>query len=213
MSSPRLAWLAAALLGAGCDGITTVSELPAVVTLKVGDELRLPERNLRFVLNEIAEDSRCPVNVDCVWEGRVVVRFEVFREPDPGSTDLLVNTQQPSFIAGLRIEITAIRPNRMAGVEIEQDAYRITLRVEQPPGPTRLSVARGRWARYLARAIQEAPHAVRSLPCCPRPVQPSSSPAARAARHGRVREFVQPCGARPAPGRDRHAALIPVRPG
>ncbi|MGQ0704350.1 MAG: hypothetical protein ACT4PM_14610 [Gemmatimonadales bacterium] len=145
MRSRGLLWLAAVLLGAGCDGITTVSELPATATLEVGDELRLPGRNLRLVLEEVAEDSRCPVNALCVWEGRVIVQFEVIRNrPDPGETTLMVSTEAPATFEGVRLQIVGVAPARFSEVEIDPDDYRITIRVEQAPTFNRWSVASGR---------------------------------------------------------------------
>ncbi|MGQ0704444.1 MAG: hypothetical protein ACT4PM_15120 [Gemmatimonadales bacterium] len=121
-------WLAAGLLAAGCDGVTTVSELPATVTLEVGEEARLPEHGLRLVLEEVVEDSRCPEDAICVWQGRVVVRFRVVH-PNAQESEVVVNTEQPSVFAGLRLLIAAVSPRRLTQTPIGQDDYRISLEI------------------------------------------------------------------------------------
>ena len=133
MRSRGWLWLAAGLLAAGCDGITTVSELPATITLGVRDEIRLPEHGLRLVLEAVTEDSRCPEDAVCVWEGRVTVQFGVRRnDSDPG--EIIVSTEQPTTFEGIRLVIVGVSPRRFSDDHIDQDTYRISVRVEDASG-------------------------------------------------------------------------------
>lgn len=52
---------------------------PKIVTkLKVGQSLSLGAKSMRFV--EVSEDSRCPSDVTCVWEGEVKVAVALYEK-------------------------------------------------------------------------------------------------------------------------------------
>ena len=48
-------------------------------TLVVGDSARLGDSELLLMFDGVSEDSRCPRNVTCVWEGNARVKF-ILRE-------------------------------------------------------------------------------------------------------------------------------------
>ncbi|HEY95238.1 MAG TPA: hypothetical protein G4O15_09925 [Dehalococcoidia bacterium] len=47
-------------------------------SLSIGETATFKGEQLRIQFLEIIEDSRCPRNVTCIWEGRVVAVIEVF---------------------------------------------------------------------------------------------------------------------------------------
>ena len=49
-------------------------------SLRVGETTGIKGEQLQIRFLEISEDSRCPRNVTCVWEGRAVAVIEVFQE-------------------------------------------------------------------------------------------------------------------------------------
>jgi len=50
---------------------------PADIELRVGQSATLDEGALEISLVQMVEDSRCPMNVMCVWMGRAVVSVHV----------------------------------------------------------------------------------------------------------------------------------------
>lgn len=66
-------------LAAGCTG------KPAGIEADLGDEFSLPigqeasitGENLRISFDDVTEDSRCPLNVTCVWEGRASMAVQL----------------------------------------------------------------------------------------------------------------------------------------
>jgi len=70
--------------------------------------------NINF--SEVLEDSRCPLGVDCVWEGRALVNLAVFNATD--TTNLVFATENSinldSLIAheygGYLLELIAVNP-------------------------------------------------------------------------------------------------------
>jgi hypothetical protein len=53
------------------------TELPADVQLRLGETAALDGGALQLTFSQVAEDSRCPRDVLCIWMGRAVVRLEV----------------------------------------------------------------------------------------------------------------------------------------
>jgi len=96
------------------------------VVLDEGDSVVLGQQvSVRFV--RVAEDSRCPASVTCVWEGnaRVVVHVS-------GSADSLLNTNSSSGADALqsgaiRITLAAVEPEPRQPNE-PASTYRIRLR-------------------------------------------------------------------------------------
>ena len=49
-----------------------------VVKIPLGETVRLDDVAITFV--KVVEDSRCPKNVTCIWQGRIIVQVAVKRE-------------------------------------------------------------------------------------------------------------------------------------
>jgi hypothetical protein len=76
------------------------------------------------------KDSRCPLDVDCVWEGMVTATFRLHAYPAVGTSEDIVLSLDPRHPAGkvwmdkrkrLKIELEAVTP----------------LKIGRPPMPTR----------------------------------------------------------------------------
>lgn len=65
-----LIWLLPLL--AGCTGAPAGIEvdLGQEFLLPIGQEAQITGENLRISFDDVSEDSRCPLNVTCFWEGR-----------------------------------------------------------------------------------------------------------------------------------------------
>ena len=112
---------------------------PALVVVEEGQRVVLPafETTLRFV--EKTEDSRCPVNVVCIWEGQVKILLEVSRSRQTpisfelvGFVSMEGNTEEPGVThdaLGLRFTLERLDPYPIDGVE-PTDPATATIRVE-----------------------------------------------------------------------------------
>lgn len=95
-------------------------------------------KDLRFKIEKVLSDSRCPEGVQCVWAGEVNLLLGVY-ENDLKSeeVELKINhqklTENKSFfeskipLENKKIEAIQILPNRVDGVKIEDKEYQLKL--------------------------------------------------------------------------------------
>lgn len=69
----------------------------------------------------LVEDSRCPINVRCVWAGRVVVTTRIDGAGWRETTNLELG--KPYFTHGLSVQLSSVRPDKTAGDPIPPQAY------------------------------------------------------------------------------------------
>lgn len=63
---------------------------------------------LRVKPTEIVEDSRCPTEVHCIWEQRVLIRAVVISPAGRSSQEFSLGEPEP--VSGGRLTLTAINP-------------------------------------------------------------------------------------------------------
>ena len=105
------------------DSAASSPNIGEAFVLRVGETVTVQSDGLTVELVEIVEDSRCPEDVTCVWQGRALVRV-IVSSPD----DVL------GFgTVGLTLEAGAIgaQENRVVG---DNDGYMLTL-LELAPQP------------------------------------------------------------------------------
>ena len=73
----------------------------------------------------VTEDSRCPVNVDCAWSGRLVLRVRV---SDVRGEAVISSTDPLALPGGGRLELASISPPRVHGGEGPRPPYRFGFR-------------------------------------------------------------------------------------
>ncbi len=64
---------------------------------------------------EVVEDSRCPVNVRCIWAGRLVIRTRVAGAAWTETRDLVLGETQA--VREWRITLVSGRPEPLAGAQ------------------------------------------------------------------------------------------------
>ena len=85
---------------------------------------------LKVTFETITADSRCPPEVQCVWEGDAVARLQAsIGKQAPTTLELHTNNgfATQATHGTYRIRLTAVAPGPHAGVTIDPAAYVITL--------------------------------------------------------------------------------------
>ena len=72
----------------------------------------------------VVEDSRCPMDVVCVWAGRVVVRAEV--GTGRGKQEMQLTLGQPVQVADGALTLRQVGPASRQGKPIKPGDYRFT---------------------------------------------------------------------------------------
>jgi len=67
-----------AACGGGSETVT--AQLGTEFRLKGGQSAAVEGENLTITFSAVAEDSRCPVDVECFWAGRVIVVLDVDKD-------------------------------------------------------------------------------------------------------------------------------------
>lgn len=135
--------ITSSLLLAACTGTTagigTTSPQSVVVeanrdfTLKPGQTARVEGGALTISFVKVTEDSRCPVDVQCVWAGDAVVALNLADASGANSSAALHTTLTPKSVTVSSWEVTLIgvEPVKKQGVTIPVADYVATLRVSR----------------------------------------------------------------------------------
>lgn len=142
--------LASVVLISGCwtgAGITDVgADLGEPFAVRVGQAVTLDSGGITLLFAAVPEDSRCPVDVVCVWEGNAVVALTV--TAGGAEQDIELNTS-PSPAVGPRqvvvdgyvVELLQLDPSPVSDRRIPGWAYRATLEVSRVDATTAAEAA------------------------------------------------------------------------
>ena len=102
--------------------------------LQVKETSRLTDENLSVRLEGVTEDSRCPVDVQCVWAGDALVEVTMEKPPAAAVARTLHisgRAGREAVYEGLVIRLLDLKPQRKEGTTIAPEDYRVTLVVEK----------------------------------------------------------------------------------
>ena len=104
--------------------------LNAPAVLAPGETVRFGALTVTF--KEVAGDSRCPVDVTCVWEGDAVARVELSQPQGAVETHEL-HTTKPRSVTYDRytVELVSLDPAPRSTATIPPSSYRLAVRVTQ----------------------------------------------------------------------------------
>jgi hypothetical protein len=129
--------LALALAAASCDGATAPTRgvrLGEEFELRPGESALLEQELLAITFDGVSDDSRCPIDVVCIWEGDAVVRVTARRLPRTEAR-LELHTQPDRSEAGFqgyRIRLVSLAPRPRAGQPVPARDYVARLVVTRP---------------------------------------------------------------------------------
>lgn len=132
-----VALLLALMLSAGSAASTSAAAAEPQRTrtfdIRVGQTVSLAGYRMRVTLARVAEDSRCPEGVQCVWQGNVRLALRL-TSPGFRSRAVSLNTaNEPTRVSyrGNTLRIVSVRPPKREGQNIPQRRYRVTLEVSR----------------------------------------------------------------------------------
>jgi hypothetical protein len=105
--------------------------------IKAGRVVTLDGGNLRVRFARVESDSRCPVDVNCVWAGNAEVLFEVGAKAWRGRTTLTLNTNASPERPGegrhgrYTVKLAGLSPQPRSKRKIAAGQYTATLLVSK----------------------------------------------------------------------------------
>lgn len=116
------------------------SQVPAVLDsaffLAHNQSALLEPENLAVKFLDVAEDSRCPVGVECIWQGQVKIDLEIQRQDEnPDTIQLTSLAGKPELaekaVADLYIRLAKVEPQPVKDSILTIFDYRITLTISR----------------------------------------------------------------------------------
>ena len=98
-------------------------------TLKIGEQASIDNASLFVRFTDVVEDSRCPIDAQCIWQGNGKISLEI-QKPNSEKVTRTVNTTldpQDVVYDSYEIQFKQLRPEPIAGSEIKPEDYRATL--------------------------------------------------------------------------------------
>jgi|KBSSwiStaDraftv2_1062776.scaffolds.fasta_scaffold91419_2 hypothetical protein len=125
--------IAALLLLGGCTSTLTAVPAGSEFELSPGATVELAGTGVVLTMLDVANDSRCPIDVVCITAGDAEVRFRV-RGEGSESTVSLHTMQEPRAVTvgAVRVELVDLAPPNHAGAPPPPASYRARVRWSTP---------------------------------------------------------------------------------
>lgn len=95
------------------------------VALSIGESKVIG--GVKLTLNRIVSDSRCPIDVQCIQAGNLVVNISLQGELDTETTD--ISSQSSHQFGNYLVSITKISPEKKSSVSTDPLSYRVSFSV------------------------------------------------------------------------------------
>lgn len=127
----------AAVTVVGCVGFNALQvNLDDEFTLSIGQRAVIKGEELQVLFQEITGDSRCPADVNCIWQGEVTCNIEITYKGNssqialtqPGLSDEYAVTQYQGYKFSIKVT-----PYPRSGQKITPDMYRLHMIVSKLP--------------------------------------------------------------------------------
>ena len=134
--------IAAVLLATGCSAAGEASKIVfsrdvpvgQEFDLKIGEVVHVAKTTTIVAFDAVLEDSRCPMNARCIWEGNAKVSVRI---GDMSAASWELNTSERfetrHQTSDYDFVIVNLQPVPMAGEKVKEAEYVLTMRVEAKP--------------------------------------------------------------------------------
>ncbi len=112
--------------GPAKDPVDVPIELNKEFTLKLGQTAALKGDGLRLTFADVPNESRCPLNLRCIWEGNARIELQIADVAISLNTAMAVPPQEADY-GNYRIRMLALTPHPVDGEETDKRKYEATL--------------------------------------------------------------------------------------
>lgn len=122
---------ASLLFAHGCASASGPSEVPLGEPFELAPGDSAAVEGLTVSFQAVTQDSRCPIDVVCVWQGDASVLLSLEAAAEPAATRELhtgIEPRETSF-ASYVVRLVSVAPAPRSSAKIEPEDYRVTLLV------------------------------------------------------------------------------------
>lgn len=111
------------------NGKLIITQLNREFKINLNETAILPDENIWVKFTEVTEDSRCPINVQCIWAGRATIVVNIWKDSQNiGDFVLTTGGGSPAlavqnFASNYNIKFVALQPPPVSGSETQKSAY------------------------------------------------------------------------------------------
>lgn len=102
------------------------------VNIKLNETLYLDGENVSLKFDDVLQDSRCPLDVICIWEGNASVALIL--SENSNKHDIVLNTYRPfgrdTTINNYKITLVDVHPYPMSDNTIDKSKYSVDILLE-----------------------------------------------------------------------------------
>lgn len=109
-----------------CPGSTDSPVTPMTKTVHIGETVSMMGLEAKVV--SVADDSRCPATVQCVWAG--TVKVNIVATYGMLSKDVVLELGVPYELGGHSVTLTAVSPEKTATGTIPSSLYAFTFSIQ-----------------------------------------------------------------------------------
>jgi hypothetical protein len=95
------------------------------------------DQNKKLTFVDVVTDSRCPIDVDCVWPGEATIALQAICKPadtinfELSFGEIGEDHRDTTIFQIYRVEILEVLPLREEGIELEKEDYSIRVLIEK----------------------------------------------------------------------------------
>ena len=118
--------------GAGFAQESSLQKLGEEFELAVHQTAQMTAENISVTFQEVLEDSRCPVDVTCIWAGLAEVSLQVAVSGQEREISLSTSPSENSAVfENYTFWLISVRPVPRSDQNIDSSAYVVTVRVDK----------------------------------------------------------------------------------
>ena len=111
---------------------TAKAQAAESIRVQINHQVRAYRSGIKVRFVELVEDSRCPVDVNCIQAGNAKVRVEVSKRGRSKSLELDTNSMKGAAIfEGYRFQLRKLTPEPRSNIRINRNGYVATIHVER----------------------------------------------------------------------------------
>ena len=111
---------------------TAKAQAAESIRVQINHQVRAYRSGIKVRFVELVEDSRCPVDVNCIPAGNAKIRVEVSKLGRSKSLELDTNSMKGAAIfEGYRFQLRKLTPEPRSNIRINRNGYVATINVSR----------------------------------------------------------------------------------